>query len=564
MPRRLIARLSIDLHRERQSILVCFTEGSPVYIEDLRTIRWKDRRIFIAPPEDDESLSGLYQNPVREELYLLVDKGTRLSHAKIVDLRDLSVSRIDIAAKLDRDASLVDIIPAHIGGADSQIVVIDVGGNIRSFEMIDGALVDYPHAPIENTYYIDEATACVVTKKERTPFDPIFRLSGRSKGKDVDIDGAVTDARGSKILVVKEGDDGNSLHVCDLGSNDRISYLGPRLNFVDARFALPGQVLASVHDDACQRVVVLRLDDLGLVRELDGNGAVQFASGNLQGYCFKRVGLLSGSNWHVVGEESDRRIPGRVAEFPNAEECGVRLSSGASLIAFAPKGERCRSGIISLHGGPESCEWNDIRYGGLYRALLASGYAIFALNYRGSSSFGAALRVSPHGRWQETFRDDIDSALEWIWGGYELSADDLGVLGGSFGGTLALMVGARLPAVRRIVAISPVTDLAAHVADAEARSDGGGQYTSWFSSRFGNEIKFFDHTCFLTSRAETHLICGEQDDVVDYRPAVELVRKAKERGLPWSLWLEPGLGHVPKDVDQTEARFSRVFQLLTA
>lgn len=41
--------------------------------------------------------------------------------------------------------------------------------------------------------------------------------------------------------------------------------------------------------------------------------------------------------------------------------------------------------LISLHGGPESFEFNENRYNGLYRELVYNDFAVCALNYPGST-----------------------------------------------------------------------------------------------------------------------------------------------------------------------------------
>ena len=95
--------------------------------------------------------------------------------------------------------------------------------------------------------------------------------------------------------------------------------------------------------------------------------------------------------------------------------------------------------VINIHGGPES----QARPGfiGRFNYLVnESGIAMLYPNVRGSSGFGKTFLSLDNGRKREDSVKDIGALLDWIKDQVDLDASKILVMGGSYGGYMALAV----------------------------------------------------------------------------------------------------------------------------
>jgi len=183
----------------------------------------------------------------------------------------------------------------------------------------------------------------------------------------------------------------------------------------------------------------------------------------------------------------------------------ILLKSGASVILLSPRSDSSSDceWVISLHGGPESLEGTEIRYGGLYRELLRQGFGVAILNYRGSTGIEKPASIS----WKTSIQEDFDSLMSVL-----SSANPVKLLGASFGGALALLL-SETRQVRKTLLISPLLDLI------HQRERGGDEFRAWFDSKF-SEVDFQDISLaalvrgISKSSSEIGLIYGEHDEVL--------------------------------------------------
>lgn len=105
--------------------------------------------------------------------------------------------------------------------------------------------------------------------------------------------------------------------------------------------------------------------------------------------------------------------------------------------------------IFWPHGGPQEVE--RISFKGLFQYLLAYGYSIFAPNFRGSSGYGASFSKMVEGDWGKGPRLDCIYGIEWLFKEYISERDKLFVLGGSYGGYMALLLAGKHPEYFRAV-----------------------------------------------------------------------------------------------------------------
>jgi acetyl esterase/lipase len=93
--------------------------------------------------------------------------------------------------------------------------------------------------------------------------------------------------------------------------------------------------------------------------------------------------------------------------------------------------------VINIHGGPESQYRPDFD---AFTQFLVNelGYVVIAPNVRGSSGYGKSFLALDNGELREDAVKDIGSLLVWIGLQRDLKADRVVVMGGSYGGYMAL------------------------------------------------------------------------------------------------------------------------------
>ncbi|MFO8150907.1 MAG: S9 family peptidase [Trueperaceae bacterium] len=100
---------------------------------------------------------------------------------------------------------------------------------------------------------------------------------------------------------------------------------------------------------------------------------------------------------------------------------------------YAPaKPRRDRAVVIQVHGGPHTNDGFGFRFE--YQRLLAAGYAVVALNPRGSTSFGEAHATAMLLRYGTIDADDVMAVVEHALAHHERPDAPVHLTGGSYGG----------------------------------------------------------------------------------------------------------------------------------
>ncbi|MCA0986983.1 S9 family peptidase [Guptibacillus algicola] len=140
-------------------------------------------------------------------------------------------------------------------------------------------------------------------------------------------------------------------------------------------------------------------------------------------------------------------VPG-VAEEDMVEPYVVTYSSfdGLEIEAqfFKAKEENNNGHVIVWpHGGPQVAERASFR--SLFQFLLHRGYSIFAPNFRGSTGYGLAFKRMVEGDWGNGPRLDNVHGMEWLINEGHADRDKILLMGGSYGGYMALLLHGRHP-----------------------------------------------------------------------------------------------------------------------
>src|SRR5690606_1596570 len=121
---------------------------------------------------------------------------------------------------------------------------------------------------------------------------------------------------------------------------------------------------------------------------------------------------------------------------------GKALVSYLALPAHADadadgKADRPVPMVLLVHGGP----WARDAYGySSYDQWLANrGYAVLSVNYRGSTGFGKEFTNAGDGEWAGKMHDDLIDAVQWAVESGVTTADQVAIMGGSYGGYATLV-----------------------------------------------------------------------------------------------------------------------------
>ena len=242
--------------------------------------------------------------------------------------------------------------------------------------------------------------------------------------------------------------------------------------------------------------------------------------------------VLFGHRWICDGGEQIKATAGLSDLSLIVERTEIKLNTGAEATFYIPPG--AKKWLVSLHGGPESYEGGEIRYGGFYRDLLSKGIAVVVLNYCGSKKpdgeiLGGTLTW---GRWREAIEADflalLSQAEKW-----KLYQKNVSLLGASFGGALALILRNRFH-IQNTILSSPLLDLATQI------KRGDSEYRDWFASRFSAlDLKDFSFERLTGSGlGRVDITYGENDEVL----GEEMFLRVKSTD--WNVQVRSG-GHAP-------------------
>ena len=141
--------------------------------------------------------------------------------------------------------------------------------------------------------------------------------------------------------------------------------------------------------------------------------------------------------------------PGRVAateRFAVQARDGLRIEGTLHKPAAASgkRGGRRVPTIVYAHGGPTSQTFRS--FAPFKPLLVAEGYAVLDVDFRGSTGYGRAFREANHGEWGHADIHDVIDAARWAteqpW-----SDGRLAVYGGSYGGYVVLCALVEEPAM---------------------------------------------------------------------------------------------------------------------
>ncbi|HEX8503591.1 MAG TPA: S9 family peptidase [Pyrinomonadaceae bacterium] len=116
-------------------------------------------------------------------------------------------------------------------------------------------------------------------------------------------------------------------------------------------------------------------------------------------------------------------------------------------LLYLPRGasaERRAPVVLNVHGGPTSQARPS--FGSVTQYLVARGYGVLDLNFRGSTGYGKRYARLDNGRLRPNAVKDMGAAVEWLAkSGRPVDASKVAVMGGSYGGYMTYAALALLP-----------------------------------------------------------------------------------------------------------------------
>ncbi|MBK4999957.1 S9 family peptidase [Pseudomonas sp. S31] len=99
--------------------------------------------------------------------------------------------------------------------------------------------------------------------------------------------------------------------------------------------------------------------------------------------------------------------------------------------------------VLVVHGGPWARDFHG--YVAMHQWLANRGYAVMAVNFRGSTGFGKRFITAADGEWGAAMDDDLVDAVDWAIEQGIADPQRVAILGGSYGGYATLWSMTRHP-----------------------------------------------------------------------------------------------------------------------
>ncbi|QQN75105.1 S9 family peptidase [Croceicoccus sp. YJ47] len=134
--------------------------------------------------------------------------------------------------------------------------------------------------------------------------------------------------------------------------------------------------------------------------------------------------------------------------------------------------------IVMPHGGPRARDYEG--WDSWAQFFADRGYAVIQPNFRGSTGYGVAFERAGLGQWGLRMQDDVDDALAWAAGKGMVDPARACIVGGSYGGYVAMRAAERNPELYRCaISFAGVADLSKMMSHDSASYVGRGLRAYW-------------------------------------------------------------------------------------
>lgn len=272
----------------------------------------------------------------------------------------------------------------------------------------------------------------------------------------------------------------------------------------------------------------------------------------------------AGGVWYAAYPHLEGKTLAQVTPIEFAARDGQRIEG---YLTMPPSSSSEKPPLIVYpHGGPHS---RDTMYFDPYLQFFANrGYAVLQVNFRGSSGFGSNFEVAGYKEWGGAMQQDVYDAVDWLAQEGVVDTDHKCVVGGSYGGFVALVTAFQKPREYDcFVSMAGVSDLQGMVRLLSLSSD----RKAYYEIAVGDVANKEDSQAMEAVSAKNFLdkikrpillIHGTDDTRVDAKQSSRFYSRAKDRGIDIEyLELEDGT-HYFDEYDNRLAVFKALDEFL--
>ena len=249
-------------------------------------------------------------------------------------------------------------------------------------------------------------------------------------------------------------------------------------------------------------------------------------------------GWTSLTQYSVPGVDQSELVEPDVVTYTSFD--GLEIES----LFFKAKRENDNGEIIFWpHGGPQAAERKFFRAS--FQFFLNNGYSIFAPNFRGSTGYGLAFTKMVEGDWGYGPRLDNVAGLDWLINNGYAKKGNILLMGGSFGGYMALLLNGRhADYFKAVVDIFGPSDLFSFVSSVP--EDWKPMMDQWVGNPERDKEKLieFSPITFLETMTKPMLVIqGANDPRVVKAESDRIVQALREKGRNVEYMLLEDEGH---------------------
>lgn len=203
--------------------------------------------------------------------------------------------------------------------------------------------------------------------------------------------------------------------------------------------------------------------------------------------------------------------------------------------------------VIMPHGGPYGVR-DELGYNNEVQFLANRGYAVLQPNFRGSDGYGGSFYKKGEGQWGRAMQDDIDDGMDWLVKQGIADPKRVCIVGGSYGGYVALWGATRNPErYRCAVSFAGVSDLKAQLDYQSDFFTGTRWRKDWQNTVKGSgdfdtsSVSPLAHIDKL--KVPIMLVHGDKDSTVPLKQTTLYDKALTAAGKPHETHIYPGEGH---------------------
>ena len=199
--------------------------------------------------------------------------------------------------------------------------------------------------------------------------------------------------------------------------------------------------------------------------------------------------------------------------------------------------------VVDVHGGPAAAHVPGFVTAGGLGDLIGAGYAVFLPNPRGSYGQGEAFTAANRRDFGGGDLRDILTGVDAAEKAAPIDDSRLGLMGGSYGGFMAMWANTQTTRFKAIIAAAGLSDWISYY--------GTNGIDQWMIPYFGQSMyadpdiyrKLSPITYVTRAKTPTFIYVGERDIEVPPTQSIEWWNGLKAAGVPTSLVIYPDEGH---------------------